>query len=153
MYDEYKFGMRLANLKSKLLACFALLTMLVGQVAAVDMQNCQMHMSSKQIISEQVQHSQHHAPEHQMDEHAMHAEHDMHMMDDTHNAADNNAHDCCKTAKAECQCPHKVCHSSAIILAELTKIYIAVTPNKVFKYFKPFISQPSASLYRPPIFA
>lgn len=143
--------MRLANLKSKLLACFALLTMLVGQVAAIDMQNCQMHISPSLTLDQPS--AKHQTIEHKGHDHALHAEHDMHMMEDGHQAADDNAHDCCKTAKAECQCPHKVCHSSAIILDELSTIYIAATPNKVSKYFKPFISQPASSLYRPPIFA
>ncbi|WP_016955339.1 hypothetical protein [Catenovulum agarivorans] len=141
--------MRLANLKSKLLACFALLTMLVGQVAAVDMQNCQMHMSPSVTLDKPA--ANHQTSEHQGHDHAMHAEHDMQMMEDTHQAADSSAHDCCKTAKAECQCPHQICHNAGIILTELAIDHVAATPNKITKSFESFISQPSASLYRPPI--
>ena len=108
-----------------------------------------MHMSPTVTIDKPA--AKHQTIEHKGHGHVMHAEHDMQMMEDTHQAADSSAHDCCKTAKAECQCPHQICHNAGIILTALAVEHIAATPNKIAKSFDSFISQPSASLYRPPI--
>ncbi|WP_152537570.1 hypothetical protein [Catenovulum agarivorans] len=144
----------MANLKSKLLACFALLTMLVGQAAAVDMQNCQMHMSSSLTAdtpTKSIPYSKHQVSEYQGHGHTIHAGHDMQMMKDAHQGMDSSAHDCCKTAKAECQCPHQICHNTGIVLNELAISQLVAMPNKITNSINHFISQPSASLYRPPI--